>query len=404
MASDFLKDSVDSFSNEWIAIDSDGSERFRFFKARVHGKLHFVKTPSEGFKHDLRMLEALRKEFEIGYNLDHPNIARYLYFEDAVLFEEFIDGKSLRQLIDEEAPILKDKGFVEKTARQLLEATEYIHSKGVLHLDLKPENVMITRVGENVKIIDFGCAYTATEDTTQGFTLQYKAPEQGGSETNAYTDIYLIGKIIEELTAQAGNGGKWHRFIAKATSENPSDRFKTAQEAIAAIPGGRRKIWPYIAVAALLIGVAMTALVYRQSVPVSVPEETAVADTLPDAETASDMMAEKAVGASDSPSATQKSEPAKEDITRMLEKEIATRIATDYLRTVKPACIADTVKTNESDENVQRLMKQVRQRSFALGDSLAARYPEESAWIQNKVYEVISAQQSQVAVWYYGLQ
>ncbi len=78
-----------------------------------------------------------------------------------------------------------------------------MHTQGVLHLDLKPENVMITRVGNAVKVIDFGCAYCSADDSTSGFTLEYRAPEQENGTTNAYTDIYLIGRIMEELTAHA---------------------------------------------------------------------------------------------------------------------------------------------------------------------------------------------------------
>lgn len=405
MASDFLTSSANEFSAGWNALDSYGSERYRFFKARVHGKLHFVKTLSDTYKYDLLSIESLRKEFEIGYNLDHPNIARYLYFENDAIFEEYIDGKSLRELMDEKSPLLKEKGFIEKIVGQLLETIEYIHSGGVLHLDLKPENVMITRVGGNVKIIDFGCAYMATEDTTQGFTLQYKAPEQGNGETNAYTDIYLIGKIIEELVAHIGNSSKWHHFIAKTTAHDPADRFKTEQEAIAALPTIRRKKWLYTLTPILIIGGGLIALIFHQSEPIDIPKtaETSFVDSMykdslpPTINSAHPLEPEAA-----HLSATQTSIQTQEDITKRLEKEIISKIAADYLKTVKPVCNPDTIITDEALANVQKLLKQVQKRSFALGDSLSARYPDRAAWIQSKVHEVISSQQSQVAVWFYG--
>lgn len=405
MASDFHTHLSDPSRGDWHAIDSEGSGRFRFYKTRVHGKLHFVKVLSDSYRQDLRSLLSLRKEFEIGYNLEHPNIVRYLYLEDDALFEEYIDGKSLRQLLDEEAPVLKEKGFIEEVARQLLEAVEYIHSKGVLHLDLKPENVMITRVGNCVKIVDFGCAYIAADETTQGFTLQYKAPEQGNGETNAYTDIYLIGKIIEEVSAAAGCPSRWRRFVATATAEKPADRFRTEEEAIAAIPGGRRRRWPYIIVAALLLAVIPTAtLIYRESTPATAPEIADVrhTDTVYIAQQTPEPKSEalpKTVAVA--PEIKTPADP-QEDITRRLDKFIVTSIADDYLKTVKPAIGNDSILTDEAVDNIRGLMRESRTRSIHLGDSLASHYPEHAGWIQSRVYEVINAQQSQVGMWMHG--
>lgn len=419
MESDFLPDSSGTFSYEWDALDTRGSKRFRFYKARVHGKLHFVKALSDMGKGDLRTYESLRKEFEIGYNLNHPNIARYLFFGKDAIYEEYIDGKSLRELMDEESPLLKEKGFLEKVATQLLEAVAYIHSMGVLHLDLKPENVMITRVGENVKIIDFGCAYIATENTTQGFTLEYKAPEQGGGETNAYTDIYLIGKIMEALAAQAGCSGRWRRFVSKATAKEPEKRFKTAQAAIAAIPGSGSKRWPYVAGALLVAGV-LAVIIFSgpKSDTVSVMDKvepggidsTEVVAKAPVADSIvqeTEAVAEKkieanAVTAPIVATAGGSVKPVKEDITRRLEREIVEHIGNDYLRTVKPLCKRDTANERESLAKLQAKMKEAQQRSFAYGEALSERYPEHAVWIKNKVYEVISAQQSQAGMLFYG--
>lgn len=236
MSSGFNIKSSSEPTGRWMEIKSIHPGRYRFFKTRMYGRLHFVKALSEESKGDLISIEALRKEFDIGYNLDHPNIARYLKFEDDAIFEEYIDGKSLRQMLDEKDESLNDKKFIANVCHQLLDAVSYLHSKGVLHLDIKPENVMITRVGNQVKIIDFGCAYIASDDTTQGFTLQYKAPEQGISETNAYTDIYLIGKTVSELADYAECLPMWKKFVAKATAGKPTHRFLTEAEAIKAIP------------------------------------------------------------------------------------------------------------------------------------------------------------------------
>ncbi len=423
MESEFNHQASTLSSHEWQPIDSKGSGKFQFFKARIHGRLHFVKALADSSRHDLQAIAALKKEFEIGYNLDHPAIVHYLHYENDAIYEEFIDGKSLYQLISEDDLILKEKSFLEGVARQLLEAVEYIHARGVLHLDLKLENVMITRVGRNVKIIDFGCAYSSMYDTTQGFTLEYKAPEQSEGETNAYTDIYLIGRIMEKLGAHTGNLSQWRKFISKASSENPADRFRTEQEAIAAIPKGKSKKSIFYGAAAVIAVIALMGFFYM---PFSSKEE--IADSSIEANSTHtpqdsvnpDIKEPDAIQQNNIPSSPSPSSPATptpsasienqaastptnqpKDIRAWLDRTITDHIAADYLKNVKPYCQADEV-TSEVMEKVQDQMAQARGRSFKLADELVAKYPQEEAFIRDRVYSSINAQQSQTGVWLYG--
>ncbi len=396
MTSDFCEESAQTVSPEWQAIDPGENARYRFYTARVYGKLHFIKTLSDGCRHDLRSITALRKEFEVGYNLDHPYIVRYLRYEDNVVYEEYVDGKSLRQMIDEGDPRVRAHDFIVKVARQLLEAVGYIHSRGVLHLDLKPENVMITRVGENVKIIDFSCAYTPDDSTTQGFTIEYKAPEQNGGETNAYTDIYLIGKIIEALTVDPRMHSRWKRFIAKATADDPIARFGSSREAIAAIPAPRRVRSLHLLVAALLLTVVITAiflLKHDADVPTATLPVTGPAggDTVMSAVDIHSQPVAESVGVVTSlPDAPR---PTTEDVTKRLEREISDRIAADYHSNVRPACVNDSNVTDEALANAQRQMKQAQKRGMSLGDSLAALYPRYATFIRRVVYKAINTEQ-----------
>lgn len=261
MGSDFTCGDTSAQADRWKPIDCGGSRRYRFFRTRIYGKLHFVKTIDSAYFHDLLTTEALRKEFEIGYDLDHPNIVRYLKYENNTIFQEFIDGVTLRQMLSDNDPRLTNEKFIAKICRQLLDAIAYIHSKGILHLDLKPENIMITRIGSNAKIIDFGCAYSAPDNTTTGFTLQYKAPEQNSGATNAYTDLYLLGRVIDELTRNTSIASGWKRFIAKTTAQNPADRFNSEADAIKAIPSAAHKKTIIIAIGSLIAIIAIAAAI-----------------------------------------------------------------------------------------------------------------------------------------------
>ncbi len=217
------------------------SGRFEFQKVRSYGALYFVKRPKKEYRHDLLTLEALNKEFDIGSNLSHPSIVKYLKMENYTIYEEYIDGLSLREMIDNNDPRLKSPKFIQRICKELLEATSYLHKNRIIHNDIKPENVMITRIGDQVKLIDFGCATSDMWDVAEGFTPEYKAPEQGVEATNTYTDIFLIGKLMEELAPIAKANSEWANFIKKATLEKIKFRYLSAEEALKDLPSHRLK-------------------------------------------------------------------------------------------------------------------------------------------------------------------
>lgn len=236
MDSEFNASSIDeTFQENEIVLGESG--RFVFSKKRIFGRMHFLKRPSGKYENDLVTFESLRKEFTIGYALDHPNIARYIRFEDNVLYEEFIDGKSLRELIEADDPRLRDKGFLRNLCRQFLDALLYLRGTGVVHNDIKPENVIVTRIGNTVKLVDFNCAQSADNDAVGGYTRRYRAPEQGLSgKFDTTSDLYQVGKIMEELSARAGYPKRWRRFVAGATAYNPAKRI-SLETAVGLIPG-----------------------------------------------------------------------------------------------------------------------------------------------------------------------
>lgn len=240
MESGFVSDiNIDSGSN-WQPIPHRGSGHFEFFKVRHFGALLFAKRPAAAFRNDLVTVESLKKEFYIGYNLNHPSIVKYLKMEDGAVFEEYVDGVSLRQMIDNGDIRLRSPQFLEQVCRSLIETAAYLHSHGVIHNDIKPENVMISRIDNQLKLVDLGAATSDMWDATGGFTSAYKAPEQGITTTNVYTDIFLIGKLMEQLVHLAGVQRQWRKFIRKATCKDVYGRFYSDREALDAIPNYKR--------------------------------------------------------------------------------------------------------------------------------------------------------------------
>jgi serine/threonine-protein kinase len=141
---------------------------------------------------------------------------------------EFIEGKSLRSLIGERAPMSAQEAL--SIARQLCEALVYMHAQGIVHRDLKPENVLVTDAGK-AKLLDFGIALdeSARRLTWVGLsstigTPDYMAPEQiAGRRGDVRTDIYSLGVILfEMLTAELPHrAANVHAFLRAKTQEDP---------------------------------------------------------------------------------------------------------------------------------------------------------------------------------------
>ena len=238
------------------------SVRYLYFKTMRHGLLNFVKRPSPEYAADMVSVEALRKEFLLCFPLSHPCLVRYIAFENSSLYEEYVDGMTLREMIDCNDERLRNPSFVLSFARQLFNVLDYIHRQGILHLDIKPENIMITRIGNTLKLIDFSCASSAVSDKTAGFTPEYKAPEQGLGAYTCATDLYLAGKVVEFLAEKASATRTWKYFISKAVATDPSLRFQSAEEALSALPNkATGKIPAYLYAAGIMIVLIAGALI-----------------------------------------------------------------------------------------------------------------------------------------------
>ncbi|MBR6775703.1 MAG: protein kinase, partial [Bacteroidales bacterium] len=135
------------------------------YTATKFGKKVILKGLKPEFKKEKFYQDLLKKEFEISYFLDHPNIVKIIDFQNILnigdcIVMEYVEGVTLREFVEsqriEEAQNRRDKRVYEKIFNELLDAMEYFHSKQIIHRDLKPDNILITNNGNNVKIIDFG--------------------------------------------------------------------------------------------------------------------------------------------------------------------------------------------------------------------------------------------------------
>lgn len=169
----------------------------------------------------------MQKEFETGYRLDHPHLVRYASKGDDYLMTEYVDGLTLGAFIEENPAYFKSVQNANRFLTQLLEVVGYLHQHQIVHLDLKSSNILITRIGHDVKLADLGYCYTDTYTDTMGRTDKYAAPEQiHGEQVDARTDIYAIGKLMESLPCHH----IYNKVIARCTAPRPSDRYQTIEE------------------------------------------------------------------------------------------------------------------------------------------------------------------------------
>jgi hypothetical protein len=151
---------------------------------------------------------ALQREARRAQQLAHPNIVTVYDFDraDGVIFMtmELMSGKPLEALLDDHPDGL-DGEQARHIARHVTEGLAYAHKQGIVHSDLKPENVFVLKEGR-AKILDFGIAraYQSTktdfvEESIRGFTPPYATPElQAGVKPTPADDVYALGCVLYE--------------------------------------------------------------------------------------------------------------------------------------------------------------------------------------------------------------
>ena len=160
-----------------------------------------LKFLPENLTQDPERLELLYNEVRLARSVSHPNVCRVYDIGEIegqhFLSMEFIDGEDLSSLLRRIGRLPGDKGV--DIARQICSGLYAAHERGVIHLDLKPSNIMIDGRGK-VRITDFGLArLTMTSGNQSGMvgTPAYMAPEQlAGGGVGEHSDIFALLSLI----------------------------------------------------------------------------------------------------------------------------------------------------------------------------------------------------------------
>lgn len=153
---------------------------------------------------DQHLLERFHNEVRVARQVSHPNVCRVYDIGEAdglpYISMEYVDGEDLATLLQRIGRLPADKAL--EIARKICAGLAAAHARGVIHRDLKPQNIMLNKRGE-VLVMDFGLA--AVADQINGLearhgTPAYQSPEQlRGDEVTPRSDIYAMGLIFYEL-------------------------------------------------------------------------------------------------------------------------------------------------------------------------------------------------------------
>ena len=207
-------------------IESTISEgrTFILYKARCGTKYVILKTTREK---DAMLCEILRREYEIGKTLSHASVVSTIDFDEntpvgPAIVLEYIDGITLREYLSK---CQKGRANNVHILHDILDGIDFLHHCGILHNDIKPDNIIINKLGY-ARIIDFGLSssYDSIYSGVIGGSEGYSAPEilNGNGHAGAPSDIYSLGLIIRELSPK-----KYKKISAKCTQIDPSLRYQS---------------------------------------------------------------------------------------------------------------------------------------------------------------------------------
>ncbi|WP_367305586.1 Stk1 family PASTA domain-containing Ser/Thr kinase [Alicyclobacillus acidocaldarius] len=167
-----------------------------------------VKMLRSQYAEDEEFVRRFRQEAQAAARLSHPNIVNVydVGVEDGqqYIVMEYVDGPTLKDVIVERAPLPVEE--VIRISKQICSALQHAHELHVVHRDIKPHNILLTKSGQ-VKVADFGIARAATgqtiahrQATTVLGSVHYFSPEQArGAPTDAKSDIYSLGVVMYEM-------------------------------------------------------------------------------------------------------------------------------------------------------------------------------------------------------------
>jgi eukaryotic-like serine/threonine-protein kinase len=271
----------------------------------VLGRPVAVKVLSPQYAEDANFVTRFRREAQAAARLNHPNLVQVYDTgsDDGVhyIVMEYVDAKTLADYLEGGGRIMPERAI--ELAEAVCDALGVAHTQGVIHRDVKPANIMVTRDGQ-VKVTDFGIARVTSNETVEQTaavlgTASYLSPEQAqGGPIDQRSDLYSLGCVLYEMltgrppfvadspVAVASkhvleqpappsrvNGdvaSELDAIVMRALSKNPDNRYQSAAEMKEDLERARRGV-PVMATPLLPEAPNTTQVIHRaQPQPTSV--------------------------------------------------------------------------------------------------------------------------------------
>jgi beta-lactam-binding protein with PASTA domain/predicted Ser/Thr protein kinase len=257
-------------------LGSGGMADVYLAEDQLLGRSLAVKVLHHHFAEDQEFVERFRREASSAAGLSHPNIVgifdRGEWDGTYYIAMEYVPGRSLKELVRDQGPL--EPAMAIDIVTQILQAARFAHTRGVIHRDLKPHNVILDEEGR-ARVTDFGIAQAGASDMTMTGsimgTAQYLSPEQAqGHAVSAASDLYAVGVILYELltgavpfdgdsavaiafkqvsaqplapsVANPATPAVLDEIVLRALAKDPAARYANAEEFIAALRGARERL------------------------------------------------------------------------------------------------------------------------------------------------------------------
>ena len=192
----------------------------------------YIKRPCKEFDGITAYRDAFANEAQNGMQCNHPHLLRYMGMEEdeqgPFIALEYIPSMPLNRAVVEDSLNIRTEQEAKSIMMQLIDAVEYLHNKGIHHLNIRPENILITKRAHDVKLINPSSTYLHCQPSFFLLKEKYTAPELfADSEDINYQvcDVYSIGKVMEYLYSFCNLSTGTSRIIRKATHPNPAKRY-----------------------------------------------------------------------------------------------------------------------------------------------------------------------------------
>lgn len=214
------------------------------YKVRIDGEYFFMKRLLPEYANDPKFRLIIEKEYKIGSSIDSRYTPRYISInrteECTYILTEYINGTNIEEILDSTPRYFRCRKNLYKFMSQLLEGVQAMHSKRVVHLDLTPQNIMLTKIGNDVKIVDLGFCVNDSYLHTAGTTIAFAAPElkeRRFNDIDEQTDIYAIGTLLQYIERRSGKRlpRTLQKIMRKCLQNKKEERYASVSKIIGTI-------------------------------------------------------------------------------------------------------------------------------------------------------------------------